>query len=352
MSPNYTAAALGRTFIPNPAERNSFRRIADKFIESQYTRVLRGEIAKMTWQNHRYRARNFFIRKFGDQDINKITHDDLIKIIDELTERQLGPIAISQYLQTLKGIFNYAYAADLLLRPPVFPTIRKSSVPRGAFTLDEYRLLLQTAKHLTHIRDDEHIVTHRESAGGIFTVRRSIPKEIPWLIGFMVNGFMRPSDVIHIQHRHVTIVRSEHIYLRLSLPETKRHRAQIVTLQPAVRIYEHLREYMSQRGLAGPDDYLFLPEIRRREAAGPLMSSHFKKVLEVSGLRYGSLGQARTLYSLRHTAIMFRLLYGRGIDLLTLARNARTSVQMIEKFYASNLTAEMNIGLLQSHRSR
>jgi hypothetical protein len=43
-------------------------------------------------------------------------------------------------------------------------------------------------------------------------------------------------------------------------------------------------------------------------------------------------------------------LYGKGIDLLTLARNARTSVQMIEQFYASNLTAEMNIGLLQSKR--
>jgi hypothetical protein len=48
---------------------------------------------------------------------------------------------------------------------------------------------------------------------------------------------------------------------------------------------------------------------------------------------------------------MFRLLYGKGIDLLTLARNARTSVQMIEEFYASNLTAEMNIGLLQSKRN-
>ena len=47
---------------------------------------------------------------------------------------------------------------------------------------------------------------------------------------------------------------------------------------------------------------------------------------------------------------MFRLLYGRGIDLLTLARNARTSVQMIEKFYASNLTAEMNIDLIQGRR--
>jgi hypothetical protein len=36
--------------------------------------------------------------------------------------------------------------------------------------------------------------------------------------------------------------------------------------------------------------------------------------------------------------------------LLTLARNARTSVDMIERFYASNLTAEMNIELLQSRR--
>jgi hypothetical protein len=43
-------------------------------------------------------------------------------------------------------------------------------------------------------------------------------------------------------------------------------------------------------------------------------------------------------------------LYGGRIDLLTLARNARTSVEMIERFYASNLNAEMNIDLL--HRRR
>jgi hypothetical protein len=43
-------------------------------------------------------------------------------------------------------------------------------------------------------------------------------------------------------------------------------------------------------------------------------------------------------------------LYGRSIDLLTLARNARTSVEMIEKFYSSNLSSEMNIDLLQGRR--
>jgi hypothetical protein len=46
----------------------------------------------------------------------------------------------------------------------------------------------------------------------------------------------------------------------------------------------------------------------------------------------------------------FRLLYGRKVDLLTLARNARTSVEMVEKFYSSNLNAEMNIDLLQGLR--
>ena len=87
-----------------------------------------------------------------------------------------------------------------------------------------------------------------------------------------------------------------------------------------------------------------------RDAAGVVLSQNFNKILVATDLKKGELGQERSLYSLRHTAIMFRLLYGKGIDLLTLARNARTSVQMIEEFYASNLTAEMNIGLLHSKR--
>ena len=99
------------------------------------------------------------------------------------------------------------------------------------------------------------------------------------------------------------------------------------------------------------DDYLFLQKIKNRKIVGPLLASHFNKILSESNLKIGPLGQSRSLYSLRHTAIMFRLLYGQGIDLLTLARNSRTSVQMIEQFYASNLTAEMNIQLLQSKRT-
>jgi hypothetical protein len=38
------------------------------------------------------------------------------------------------------------------------------------------------------------------------------------------------------------------------------------------------------------------------------------------------------------------------LDLLTLARNARTSVEMIERFYANHLTPEMNVAKIHSMR--
>ena len=68
-------------------------------------------------------------------------------------------------------------------------------------------------------------------------------------------------------------------------------------------------------------------------------------------MKKDGLGKARSLYSLRHTAIMFRLLNAENLDSLTLARNARTSVEMIDRFYARPLTAEMRIDTLQSHRT-
>ena len=267
-----------------------------------------------------------------------------------LVARGGSSITVMQYLQSIRMVFKYALINELVNKIPPFPKIKLSSQPRGGFTVSEYRQLLRAAKNLANTPAGIKLATHRDRAGGIFTKTDSVPKEMAWMIGFMVNGFMRPTDLKFVQHKHVEIIRGEHVYLRLSLPETKRHKAQIVTLRPAVRIYEHLRKYSEAQGWGKEDDYLFLPHVADRDAASVVLSMHFNKILEATHLKIGELGQVRSLYSLRHTAIMFRLLYGKGIDLLTLARNARTSVQMIEQFYASNLTAEMNIGLLQSKR--
>ncbi|WP_310626254.1 hypothetical protein [Limnohabitans sp.] len=66
----------------------------------------------------------------------------------------------------------------------------------------------------------------------------------------------------------------------------------------------------------------------------------------MANLKAGPHGVNRTLYGLRCAAITLRLIYGGKIDLLALARNAQTSVEMIENFYASTLSPEMNIALV------
>ncbi len=335
---------------PDVAPEQQFETLTERVVLLERDRVARGELADMTFKNNTSRLRQYWVPLLGGKRIQDITHYDITQAVSTLANRGISSISLNQYLQSLRSVFRFACAEQLITRIPTFPRIRKESTPRGGFSVAEYRLLITTARRLAAKQDNNKSATHRNRAGGIFTKTASVPKELAWMIGFMVNGFMRPSDIIHVRHQHVEIVRGEYLYLRLTLPETKRHKTPIVTLQPAVRIYQRLYDHMQTLGLAKPDDYLFLPQVRNRTAAGPILSKHFIKVLDETGLRQGKVGQFRTLYSLRHTAITFRLLYGRGIDLLTLARNARTSVQMIEKFYASQLTAEMNIDLLQSRR--
>jgi integrase len=149
------------------------------------------------------------------------------------------------------------------------------------------------------------------------------------------------------------VVRGEHTYLRLNLPESKKHDKPIVTMQGAVFVYDKLREYHQKNDQAAPTDFLFFPTLRDRTHLLLYLGWQFMFIQRLTKMeRNVANGMKRTIYSLRHTAITFRLLYGGNIDLLTLARNARTSVEMVEKFYSSNLTAEMNIGLLQGKRQK
>ena len=120
------------------------------------------------------------------------------------------------------------------------------------------------------------------------------------------------------------------------------------------RTYEALIEDHKKNGKSvGKEDFVFFPEIsedKERWRAMDRMGRQFDYIVKAAGLKKSPSGEERTIYSLRHTAIMFRLTKGENIDLLTLARNARTSVEMIERFYARHLNAEMNIDKIHSMR--
>jgi hypothetical protein len=100
-------------------------------------------------------------------------------------------------------------------------------------------------------------------------------------------------------------------------------------------------------GLAGPDNFVFYPELKNRTYALNVIRRLFNHLLHETNLKKDANGIARTLYSLRHSALMFRFLFGGNVDLRALAHNALTSVAMLEKFYLAHVKSEMKIKELQ-----
>ncbi len=278
-----------------------FEQVAERSLEGEKGRMMRGELSLQSFKALRNRFSKQIVPVLGKRDIRSLTHEDLSQFMDGLVRRNASSITITQYLQSVRLVFKFALINGIVDRIPPFPKIRLSSQPRGGFTVSEYKTLLRTAKQLARIQDDPKPVTHRNRAGGIFTKTASVPMEMAWMIGFMVNSFLRPTDLKYIKHKHVEIVRTNHLYLRLTIPETKRHKAQIVTLRPAVRIYQSLSRHHQTLGKAGAEDYLFLPDVDDRDAAAVVLSQNFNKILVATNLKTGELGQARSLYSLRHT---------------------------------------------------
>jgi integrase len=326
--------------------------LARGLMRAEAARVQRDEIGRATWQVMGNRLNAHILPLLGDMPAQRFGAPDAQRLVDRLGEQGFTSTTIAQYLVLLKKIVVHGMHIGALHDMPMFPSIKVRSRPRGSFGVSEYRALVAASRAL---RGQPHPKLAALAAGERFWIARELlamPRELPWLVRLMVNTFVRPSDIKVMRHKHIEVVRAKHVYLRMRLPETKRHGQPVVSLRPAVRVYECLLAQRRKDGYAGAEDYLFMPALKNREHALAVLNFMFQWVLETTGLGKGPLGQTRTLYCLRHTAITFRLLYGQGIDMLTLARNARTSVNMIERFYASVLNGEMNVGLLQSRRGR
>jgi integrase len=76
----------------------------------------------------------------------------------------------------------------------------------------------------------------------------------------------------------------------------------------------------------------------------------FNKILEEENLKFDRDGQRRTAYSLRHTYISMRLMEGANIH--QIANNCRTSVQMIEQFYAAHIKDRIDASAINVMRPK
>lgn len=321
--------------------------VVQEILRSEEQKVQRDAIKYGSYLMTKNRLEGHVFGFFKQQPLNKINTFTLEDFVAYLTQHGLSAATIQGYLAQVRKVLLLLNRKGMLSAIPPFPKVTAHVHSRGAFTVTEYKAILRKSKALRTVRF-AHWVQNRKV--WIKSAFHQMPVEMNWLIRFMVYTFVRPGDIRQIKNRHIEIIQGKHNYLRLNLPEVKRHNAATVSLAPAVNVYKNLLAHQMARGYGRPDDYVFFPEETNRRLILDIVGWLFNWILYDLDIKQGPHGIDRTLYSLRHTAITFRLIYGGSIDLLTLARNARTSVEMVEKFYASTLSAEMNIALLHGKR--
>ena len=168
---------------------------------------------------------------------------------------------------------------------------------------------------------------------------------------FMANTGLRPDEAKNLQHRDVAIVTDEGSRQKILEIEVrgKRGVGYCKSMPSAVKPYERLlgrskpsksesRRQRQLRRRQGGD----APPPVAQEPALPQPTDHvfpgnhiklFNGILDRANLKLDRDGNPRTAYSLRHTYICMRLM--EGADIYQIAKNCRTSVEMIEKYLRS-----------------
>lgn len=321
----YKDALLDVSASKKSNKRNAFSVVANQFFET----TERASNAK-TYKSDINRYRQNILPFFKQQDIETITNAQLNEFVEELHKTKIKPATIKHHIVVLRKILKFAIANQLMTNLPVFPRITgklQTSVKRDYLTKDEYDKVIKCAEKLAIAK--------------VKVRTQTITLQMKYLIQFMVNSFIRPSDLRVLKHKHIKKKGAgKDTWLTLNHPATKTNANEVQAMPATVGIYESLVNQLKEDGLSvKPDDYVFFPQIREnRTTAMEVISRLFKRIIEESKIE-DRTGKKITLYGLRHTAIMFRLIIG-NVDTLVLSRNARTSQNMIDKFYASHLTTD------------
>lgn len=154
---------------------------------------------------------------------------------------------------------------------------------------------------------------------------------------FMVNTGLRPDEAGRIEFRDVAIVTDEATGERILEIEVrgKRGVGYCKSMPGAVLPFQRV---VKRHKLQAKDRVFGLPQ---REL--------INKILEDLDLKVDREGNRRTAYSLRHTYISMRLM--EGADIYQVAKNCRTSVEMIEKYYASHIKNMIDASAINVRRS-
>ena len=360
-----------RAGIPLKEKREpTFNDMADLF-EAEYEIITEGERSPAWVKSHKARLKLHLRPFFGGKGISQVSSGD-VQNYRLHRAKQFGRLpakdkdgnyvkkpqaptrsTLHDEIGTLSLVLQTAMRHGKLTGMPMLspPYKRQKKVThRPWFTNDEYKTLYKATG---------------KAAKDALEAYRWNYEQLHDQVLFIGNTGVRPDEVKRLQHRDVTIVMDADTGEEILEIEVrgKTGYGPCKSMPGAVEPYRRLlarakpvklgraveRERMAKRGEPIPPITYEYP--KPTDLLFP--SNHtdlFNEILRVAELKEDREGKPRVLYSLRHTYICLRLLD--GADIYQLAKNCRTSVEMIEKNYAIHLKNMIDAGAINRRKPK
>jgi hypothetical protein len=145
-----------------------------------------------TYKADHNRYTQHILNEFNQQEVDTITNAQISQFVEKLLATGIKPATIKHHIIVLRKILKFAIANDLMTNLPVFPRITgklQTSLKRDYLTVPEYDQVCKSAETLAKKKTLVQSI--------------AITDEMKYLIQFMVNSFIRPSDLRVLKHKHV-----------------------------------------------------------------------------------------------------------------------------------------------------
>ncbi len=300
----------------SPASGQTFRDAAHLFM-IEFEALTQGQRNPIYVAGHRARLANHLLPFFGAMSLSEIDAGVIIQYrVKRMTERWRGnPPARStlhQEIVCLRQVLKTAIRHRWLDHLPDLsaPYGRSGKIAHRAWFSPEEWARFEAALH-------DRVAHPRK------TRWREAGENLRDYALIMINTGLRPDEALRLEYRDVAVISDEGTGQRILeiAVRGKRGVGWCKSMPEAVEPFLCLRE----RNDGQPLDRLF-PAFQREL---------FNAILDELRMKTDREGQRRTAYSLRHTYISTRLMD--GADIYQVAKNCRTSVEMIETYYASHI---------------
>jgi len=277
----------------------------------------------------------YFIPFFGERHLQNLKHSDIADF-DRWRNAKMGRLPKSSTLMNFASAFSRVcttaiqrgYISERVPLPKMSRKGEKGSA-RPAFAVEEVAQL-------------RAYMTVWEQGGKTDIDRLNRPLLCDYVNFLLLTGMRHGTEAHNIKWQHCEWYESEGVrYLRVWV-SGKTGGRYLIAKHQAVAVLARL--HATQKDIAGREFDSVLGRVNHyifRNAAcmrPKRFNGIFTRLMRDSGLMTNSVGEARTLYSLRHTYATAELLA--GTDIHTLAKQMGTSVRMLEAHY-SKLTATM-----------